>query len=316
MWASRGKRIGAAVAVVATSVLFVGLYARGQEDRGSQAMVGNLQAFDTASAGGGGGAGGAVAATAPPATGDIPDSLPAAIASPRIVKTATLRIEVDDKTFGRAFSEVATIASSAGGFVASSTSYAGDGDEHGLASGSLVLRVPAEQFDAVRQKVRGLGDLQSEEIQGEDVGAQLTDVEARLRNLRSQEEAIRELMRRAGNVGETLQVQNQLGSVRGEIEQLAAQQARLTDAVNFATITVQLSEPGATPGGDPSPLRDALDRAVEGAESIIAGMIVLFGYLFPIAVVVLIALTIHRIFVRRATAFSVTPTEASAEHHA
>ena len=285
-------------------VASLGLGACGFRDGGGdgQAQIKNSAALaaDEASAGGVAAAPNSLAATGGSDSGAAYDAgmgataLPAGVKQPRIVKNATLRIDVEDGEFDKAFSEVATIASAAGGFVASSTSAAGDG----TSAGSITIRVPAEKFDEVRRGVRGLGELDSEDLSGEDVGGQLTDLEARLRNLRAQEEAIRALMAKATNVPETLQVQNQLGSVREQIEQLDAQRARLTDSVTFATITVQLSEPGAAGAGERSKIAEALTKALDGAEAVLAGLIVALGYLVPLLLVVLVAFAIGRAIIR------------------
>ena len=254
----------------------------------------------------GGGAGGSSA----PAAAQTPEfasldlaSLSQAGAARQIVRTATMRVEVEKGAFRKAFASVATIASSLGGFVGSSTSAAGDDD--GGDAGTLVVRVPSDRFDDARRQLQDLGELRSEELRGEDVGAQLTDLDARLRNLRAQEEAIRALMTKAKDVPETLAVQNQLGTVREQIEQLAAQQARLTDSVALSTLTIELSEPGASTGGDePSALVRAWRQAVDGFESVIAGTIVAVGYLLPIALLALLAYGVVRalVSVRRAPA--------------
>ena len=294
----RGNRkvIRVAAGVVALFVLGGGCSAiRSSDGSGSQAMV--AKSAGTASAGSGGASvADSLAAPAPAtATGS---ALPASVGAPRIVKTATLRLEVKRGDFSRAFSEVATIASSAGGFVASSNSSAAS--EHDVSAGSLTLRVPADQFDGVRRDVRKLGSLTSEEIKGDDVGGQLADLDARLRNLGSQEEAIRGLMARSKDVPETLQVQNQLSAVREQIEQLTAQQARLTDAVTFATLTVDLAEPGAVAVDDePSALRDAISQAWEGMQAVVAGVIIVVGYALPLLLLVLAGVGSWRVASRR-----------------
>jgi hypothetical protein len=216
---------------------------------------------------------------------EVAAPLPAGVAGEKVVKTASLEIEVASGGFGAAFSKVPTIAAAHGGFVASSASMQG-GDEGGRqAAGTLVVRVPSEHFDAARQQLIDLGELQSQQLKGDDAGGQLADLDARLRNLRSHEEAIRLLMTKTGTIGETIEVQRQLSTVREQIEQLAAQQARLNDAVAYATITLSLAEPGVAfnPKGDGSPLGDAVRRALEGAENVLAAVIVSLGYLIPLA---------------------------------
>lgn len=264
-----------------------------------EATVQNLDALATA----GGGANESIEADGSAAGLDGSGALsPVAIGVPRVVRTASLSLSVADDGFVEAFSSAATLASTAGGFVTSSTSSPAGNGETGFAS--LTLRVPADQFDEARRQLAGLGEVTSESIEGDDVGAQLTDLEARLRNLRAQEEAIRSLMTRAANVDETLRVQERLGEVRLQIERLDAQRAGLTDAVDFATISLSLHSPAG--GGSPadSRLARAFASAVRGAESVVAGVVVVAGYLLPIAVLGLIILLTVRLAGRlRGTAF-------------
>jgi hypothetical protein len=147
-----------------------------------------------------------------------------------------------------------------------------------------VLRIPSENFDAARQQLVALGDLRTQRVGGEDVAGQLTDLDARLRNLRSQEEAIRLLMTKASNVGETLEVQRQLSSVREQIERLAAEQARLADSVALSTLTVSMAEPGVSVNAGPGrSIADAFREALEGAQSVLSGVIIVLGYVVPLA---------------------------------
>lgn len=205
--------------------------------------------------------------------------LPNGLGEPKVVKTATLGVEVKKGAFGDAFSRAASIAATNGGFVSSSTSR--------LGSGMLVVRVPAEKFDETRRQLAGLGKVTEEQIQGVDMSGSLADLEARLRNLSAQEQAIRLIMDKAKTIGETIQVQDQLTQVREQIERLTAEQARLNDSVALSTLTVSVSEPGAAVdnGDERSPLADSFAKAVDGAQLVVGGLIVSLGYLLPLAVV-------------------------------
>ena len=299
-----GTRVRAALAT--TAVVVVALVAA-CGDNGS-----NRSVAETADDGGGGAGGGAVSASVAAATAGRGDAatdadqlqasggggapaaadeqaagapLPQGLGSAKIVKTAAIDLEVAEGSFDAAFSKVVTIAAANGGFVASSTSSSGgrgDRDDR-QAAGSVVLRIPSENFDAARQQLIDLGDLRTQRVGGEDVGGQLTDLDARLRNLRSQEEAIRLLMTKASNVGETLEVQRQLSSVREQIERLAAEQARLADSVALSTLTVSLAEPGVTVHEGPGrSIAGAFRDALEGAQSVLAAVIIALGYVLPL----------------------------------
>ncbi|MEA3076041.1 MAG: hypothetical protein QOF60_949 [Actinomycetota bacterium] len=216
-----------------------------------------------------------------PAGQAVDNTLPAGLGAPKIVKTGSLSVEVKKGAFSSAFSQVATIAANNGGFVSSSSSSSS-------ATGTVVLRIPADRFDDARRQLADLGKVTNEDLKGEDMGGTLADLHARLENLGTQEAAIRLIMGKAKTIGETIQVQDQLSQVREQIERLTSEQARLTDAVAFSTITVSVSEPGVAVVEAPkarSPLATSWGRALHGAEAIAAGLIVALGYLLPLAVV-------------------------------
>ena len=219
--------------------------------------------------------------------------------APKVVRTADVRVKVAKGGFNAAFDRVASVAAANGGFVSSSTTASNDDAR----SGMLTVRVPADRFDTVRLALGELGDIESQSIRGDDVSGQLVDYEARLRALQAQEESLLVLVGRATAVGEVLQVQSTLFSVRQQIEQLKAQKANLEQSVSLATLQVSLFEPGAAgvvrPVDDQPSLARSFDEAVDGMISVVGGMIVVVGYLIPIAVLGLLGWGASRVLRRR-----------------
>ena len=240
-------------------------------------------------------AGGAQIAPVPPVGGGslvVPGA-------PRVVRTADLRVKVAEGGFGPAFDRVASLAAANGGFVSSSTTATNDD----VRSGELTVRVPADRFDAMRQSLSGLGEVEGQAIRGEDVSGQLVDFEARLKSLQVQEDALRVLTGQAKAVGEVLQVQSSLFSVRQQIEQLKAQKANLEQATSLATLQLSLYEPGALgvvrPGRNEPSLARSFEQAVEGMLAVLGGMIVVVGYLVPVAGLGLLGWAGSRVLRRR-----------------
>lgn len=264
---------------------------------------GAVVAGSTASAVRSSGAGSRAASSSPgPSDAVLPQSAPADPNGPRIVKRADVRIEVKADGFRAAFQRASAVASAHGGFVANSTSQTDDGEDRQSASGTLVLRVPASAFDAARAELAGLGDVTSEVIDGEDVGGQLVDLDARIRSLQVEEETLRTLMAKAKTIGETVEVQQQLTRVRQEIEQAAGQRARLQDATALGTIRANLFEPGATPAtepGDPNPVAEGARDAVDASLAVIGGTLVVLGYVLPLGLLVLLGWALWRMIARR-----------------
>ena len=219
--------------------------------------------------------------------------------SPRIVRTADLRVKLAKGGFGAAFDRVAALAAANGGFVSTSTTSSNDDAR----SGELTIRVPADRFDTVRQSLGELGEVENQSIRGEDVSGQLVDYEARLKSLQAQEDALRVLVGQAKAVGDVIQVQSTLFGVRQQIEQLTAQRANLQQAVSLATIQVSIYEPGALgvvrPVDDDRSLAKSFREAVDGSLAVVGGMIVVVGYLVPLAVLGLLGWGATRVFRRR-----------------
>ena len=219
--------------------------------------------------------------------------------SPRIVRTGELRVNVGKNGFDVAFDRVASIAAAHGGFVASSSTSSIDKAQ----AGDLVVRIPSDRFDAARRDLAALGKVEYQALRGEDVSGQLVDYDARLKSLTAQEEALRGLLTRATAVGEVLEVQNSLFSVRQQIEQLTAQKVNLEQAASLATIQVSVFEPGA--GFEPRPVEEdkglahAFERSVDGAVAVVGGMIVVVGWAVPLVVLGLVIWGASRLFRRR-----------------
>ncbi len=209
---------------------------------------------------------------------------------PRVVRTAEVSVKLGKDGFPAAFDRVAAVATAHGGYVtASSTATAGATDDRRARAGQATLRVPVDRFDDVRRAVGQLGTVEQEASRGEDVSGQLVDYDARLRSLAAQEDALRALVGKAVSVGEVLQVQTALFDVRQQVEQLQGQRAQLDQAASLATLQVSLYEPGAAlisvPGPKPATgLAHSFERAVDGAVQVVGGMVVVVGWLTPIAV--------------------------------
>lgn len=297
----KGGAVVAALLVLVVGGAIVGLRGSRTGATKTNAVAGPALSADASSpAPSGGAAGKAEVAPAPLPAPVAPDPGSTAVVpgSPKIVHTADLRVQVAKGAFGPAFDRVASIASANGGFVSSSSTATADNAR----SGDLTVRVPADRFDAVRQSLGALGKVESQSIRGEDVSGQLVDYDARLTSLQAQEDALRTLVGQAKAVGDVLSVQSSLFSVRQQIEQLKAQQANLQQATALATIQVSLFEPGAPavvrPVDDRS-LAHSFRRAGDGMVAVIGGMVVILGWLVPVAVLGLLGWGGWRVLRRR-----------------
>jgi len=153
----------------------------------------------------------------------------------KLVQTATVGLIV--KTPAEIAEKIIQLAQGAGGFlVTSNVNGATD-----ATSASLTIRVPATKFDEVRTQIRKLGlRVESESIEAQDVTKQYVDQEARLRNLRAQEQQYLGILRKAATVKDTLEVSDKLNEVRGAIEERQAEFEALSKQVETVAINITL----------------------------------------------------------------------------
>jgi len=227
-------------------------------------------------------------------TGLPPAAVPAAVIGPRIIKTSTIRIAVPDGTFDDRFQDANQVAARHGGFVASSQSAR---SVH--PTGTVVLRVPADQFEATLGELEGMGRVTGEEVSGQDVTAQYVDLQARLRNWEAQETVLLDLMSKSTSIDDSIKVQRSLQDVQLQIEQLRGQLRVLDDQTSYATITVSLRVAGAPVTEPEGTLSRAWHDATEGFVSVVAAVVVGLGYLAPFALVGLFGMIAWRAVRRR-----------------
>jgi hypothetical protein len=218
---------------------------------------------------------------------------------PKVIKTASLRLEVEDGEFQDAFDRAEDVAARYDGFITRSRTSGRD-----ARSGELTLRVPARDFETALGDLKRIGVLRSEQVTGEEVTSEFVDLKARLRHRLAEERVVLRLLDQADTISETLTVRRVLDEVQLTIERLKGQLRLLRDQTSLATVTVRIHEQGAAPAeaAAESEIAGAWDRALEGAEDVVVAVIVGLGYVLPILVLLLLAwLALRAIRARVAT---------------
>ena len=274
--------------LLALTVLLLGAACAGNDDSsagGDSSAVaieesGQRELADGASADGGGGASyGSIQSESAAALPDI---------GPSVIKTAKIAIEVEGDSFQASVQEAIDTAERHGGFVLSSQ--IGSDDER---SGSIVVRVPAEQFESALSELKGLaveGGVTSQKVSGQDVSQEFVDLQSRLRNFEAQETVLLGLMEKAATVSDSIRVQRELGNVQLEIEQLRGRLNFLEDQTQYSTITLGMSEAGAAKPEPAGAIEKAWQNAKDTFAAVVTAVIVGAGFVLPLAFLALIAL--------------------------
>ncbi|MGH2557265.1 MAG: DUF4349 domain-containing protein [Actinomycetota bacterium] len=203
--------------------------------------------------------------------------------SQRIIKTASVSVQVKKGTFQERFQQATMVASRHGGFVSSSSTA-----QAKQRSGELIIRVPATEFEAVLGELKGLGTVRSERLSGQDVTAQFVDLEARLRNWEAQEEVLLRLMRQSKTIEDSLKVQRTLQDVQLAIEEIRGQLRVLGDQTELSTIELSMLEGGAaaTKPDEGLTFVRAWRQAIHAIATVLGAVVVGLGYVLPIVLIV------------------------------
>jgi hypothetical protein len=221
-----------------------------------------------------------------------------------IVRNAFIELVVDDGA--AAVDAVAAQALVFGGHVATT---ALSRAEDGTVSGMLVLRVPADRLDELVEVLDDLArSVPYRTVDEIDVTQQLSDLDARLANLRAFEEELRALLtevrQRDGTVEGLVAVADRLREVRTEIDMLEGWRLQLADQVAMSTVSVTVRQARSTTPvigtwDLPAVVRDALAATVRLAQLVVEGVVWLLLTVVPALVVLAALIGIVRVIRRR-----------------
>ena len=209
----------------------------------------------------------------------------------KIIRDGRIGIVIADGSFSKGVAGVTQIARRNGGFVLESSSR----DER---SGALTLRIPAKRFDDTMLALRALsgqleGEVEFQDITGQDVTAEFIDLGARLDILQDRRELLRDIQADATSSSEILRLAALIDDVTLEIENIQGRLNFLKDQVAEATIKVEVRERDVQredPGPDtenPS-IADSFELAVQGFLRIVGAIVIGLGYLIPLGVIALL----------------------------
>jgi hypothetical protein len=148
-----------------------------------------------------------------------------------VVYTARISMTVDD--IDATLDQVKQITAIYGGFVSTVNTR----DERG----SITIRVPQSKFHEAIENLEVLGEVNSRDLQGEDVTEEYVDLGAQLTALEAQESRYLEILEMGNTVDDVLKVERELKNVREEIERIQGRINYLDSRVELSTITLNLS---------------------------------------------------------------------------
>ncbi|MEK6573244.1 MAG: DUF4349 domain-containing protein, partial [Chloroflexota bacterium] len=158
-----------------------------------------------------------------------------------VIMNASLSIVVDDPA--STVDAITQLTKGMGGFVVSLNTYETYyGPESKPAQqASLTIRVPSEKLDEALRQIKGMAvEVKSENMSGQDVTAEYTDLKSRLTNLEAAEKQLQSIMEEATKTEDVLAVYNQLVYTREQIEVIKGQMKYYEESATFSAITLDI----------------------------------------------------------------------------
>ncbi|HEV2218385.1 MAG TPA: DUF4349 domain-containing protein [Candidatus Dormibacteraeota bacterium] len=231
----------------------------------------------------------------PPGTTTIaptqPEPMP--IQGPLVIRQAQLTVSVASGSFDSKLADVRQLVELEQGFIAGTDAQVNPqlADDR-IRTGVISFMVPAKNFDETIDSLARLGKVQNEHISGQDVSAQYVDLQARLANEEAQRNAMLALLQRAQSVSDIIAVQNQLGQITQQIEELKGQIQYLDHNTSYSTVTVNIVEAGAPApvvAGDTWGFVTALGDAAHNFVTTINYIVTGLGAIGPVLVLLALA---------------------------
>jgi hypothetical protein len=213
-----------------------------------------------------------------------------------VIKNADLSIIVTDPA--AAMETIGEMAEGMDGFIVYSNLYkttTSQGLE--VPNANITVRVPAEKLEDAMAQIKALVedaevDIINENISGEDVTSQVTDLESRLRNLEAAETQLQEIMEDADETEDVIAVYRELTNVRGEIEVIEGQIQYYRESARLSAISVYLQakaavEPITIGGWQPGvEAQRAIQALVNGGRAIVDVLIWLVLFAVPMLAII------------------------------
>ncbi|MGR2753713.1 DUF4349 domain-containing protein [Agromyces arachidis] len=202
-----------------------------------------------------------------------------------VITTGRLALTVDDPVDSA--TDAVGIVAAAGGRVDSRSET--PGTDLQPARATLVVRIPADDFEEVLADLRALGAVTSVQVDATDVTQERQDLDARIEALQTSVDRLLALLADADDTADLIAIESELTARQAELDGLRAQRDWLADQVDYSTLTVELLTEGVAPEAGPD---DFWSGAAAGWEALVAfasGLLVVAGVLLPwLAVLVVI----------------------------
>ncbi|MDD6070808.1 MAG: DUF4349 domain-containing protein [Clostridiales bacterium] len=171
----------------------------------------------------------------------------------------------------------------------------------------LTARIPADNSDSFVGQLGSLGTMMSQSESAEDITLQYADTESRIASLKTEQERLLALLKKADSLESIITLEDRLTEVRYELENYESQRKVYDDLVTYSTITITLEEVTYTVPVDDSTfftrVKTGLEKSLRdvrmGLIDFLVGLIVALPYLVVWGISIFLIVWIIKKLVKR-----------------
>jgi hypothetical protein len=154
-----------------------------------------------------------------------------------------LRIEAETEDLDALLSQIDQRVAELGGYCENREVYNGSpSNTRRYRHATLVIRIPAEKLDQFSEHVSGVSNVTSSNETADDITLTYIATESRVKALQTEHDRLLELLAKAENMRDLLEIESRLTEVRTELERVASQLKLYDNMVSYGTVTLTLSE--------------------------------------------------------------------------
>jgi hypothetical protein len=198
----------------------------------------------------------------------------------KIIKTAILTIEVKDVPGSVEF--LKDLATQKGGYLSSTNIQK---NFNNRLTGTVIIRVPAKEFETTLTGVQEIGTVKSVSTQGQDVTEEYVDLQVQKTAYQNQLAQYNEIMKKAVKVEDVITVQQQIDRVQVQLNRFEGRLKYLDSRIDLSTITVNLQEPDPVGGQSAHNFVSTINDGISGFYGMIDALIIIFLTLLPIIII-------------------------------
>jgi len=162
-------------------------------------------------------------------------------AEQKLIKTVRMDVETED--LEALLPQISSRIIALNGYVENQELYNGSSySSYRSRSANLTIRVPAESLNGFVEDVKGVSNVISYNESTDNVTLQYVSTESRMKALEVEQERLLELLAKAENMSDLLEIEARLTDVRYELENVTSQLRVLANQVDYATIYLYISQ--------------------------------------------------------------------------